>query len=116
MRRSKGSGLPASLRGWWSGKLPIAGWLAVNYHGLSDFRVDHVEVLDRLLSESVAALIGEGLVSLSEIAVDGTLVRASASQNSFKEAAKLAEIEAAGHLLSLGGFGARSFLTSTAAA
>lgn len=73
----------------------LAGGVPVNYHGLSDFRVDHVEVLDRLLSESVAALIGEGLVSLSEIAVDGTKVRASASQNSFKEAAKLAEIEAA---------------------
>lgn len=73
----------------------LAGGVPVNYHGLSDFRVDHVEVLDRLLSESVAALIGEGLVSLSEIAVDGTKVRASASQNSFKEAAKLAAIEAA---------------------
>ena len=73
----------------------LAGGVPVNYHGLSDFRVDHVEVLDRLLSESVTALIGEGLVSLSEIAVDGTKVRASASQDSFKEAAKLQEIEAA---------------------
>ena len=73
----------------------LAGGVPVNYHGLSDFRVEHVEALDRLLSESVTALIVEGLVSLCEIAVDGTKVRASASQKSFKGAAKLAEIEAA---------------------
>ena len=38
----------------------IAGGVPLNYHGLADFRVGHVEVLDRLLSESVTALIGEG--------------------------------------------------------
>ena len=66
----------------------IAGGVPLNYHGLSDFRVGHVEVLDRLLSESVTALIAEGLVSLAEIAVDGTKVRANASKESFKTAAK----------------------------
>jgi transposase len=73
----------------------LAGGVPVNHHGLSDFRVEHVEVLDRLLSESVTALIGEGLVSLAEIAVDGTKVRASASRKSFKGAARLAQLEAA---------------------
>src|ERR1700681_1749473 len=73
----------------------IAGGLPLNYHGLSDFRVGHVEVLDRLLSESVTALICEGLVSLADIVVDGTKVRASASKNSFKSAAKLMAVEAA---------------------
>jgi transposase len=73
----------------------LAGGVPLNYHGLSDFRVGHVEVLDRLLSESVTALIGEGLVSLAEIVVDGTKVRASASKNSFKSAAKLMAVEAA---------------------
>ena len=34
----------------------IAGGVPLNYHGLADFRVAHVEVLDRLLSESVTAL------------------------------------------------------------
>ena len=43
----------------------IAGGVPLNYHGLADFRVGHVEVLDRLLSESVTALIGEGVVSLA---------------------------------------------------
>ncbi len=53
--------------------------MPLNYHGLADFRVGHPAVLDRLLTESVTALINEGLVSLAEIAVDGTKVRASAS-------------------------------------
>jgi transposase len=73
----------------------LAGGVPLNYHGLSDFRVGHTAVLDRLLSESVTALLGAGLVSLAEIVIDGTKVRASASKGSFKKAAKLAEIEAA---------------------
>ena len=73
----------------------IAGGVPLNYHGLSDFRVAHVAVLDQLLTESVTALIAEGVVSLAEIAVDGTKVRASASRDSFKTASKLARVEAA---------------------
>jgi hypothetical protein len=73
----------------------IAGGVPLNYHGLSDFRVGHVDVLDRLLSESVTALIGEGVVSLAEIVVDGTKVRANASRDSFKTGSKLARIGAA---------------------
>ena len=73
----------------------IAGGVPLNYHGLSDFRVEHVEVLDRLLSESVTAMIGEGLVSLAEIVIDGTKVRANASRESFKTDTKLARVEAA---------------------
>ncbi len=66
----------------------LAGGVPVNYHGLADFRVGLVETLDRLLTESVTALLAEGLVSLSDIAVDGTKVRASASKGSFKRAAR----------------------------
>jgi transposase len=73
----------------------IAGGVPLNYHGLADFRVAHVEMLDRLLSESVTALIKAGVISLAEIAVDGTKVRANASRDSFKTAGKLARIEAA---------------------
>jgi hypothetical protein len=70
----------------------IAGGVPLNYHGLADFRVEHVEVLDRLLTESVTALIAEGVVSLAEVAVDGTKVRANASRDSFKTAEKLERI------------------------
>jgi transposase len=73
----------------------IAGGVPLNYHGLADFRVAHVAVLDRLLTESVTALIAEGVVSLAEIAVDGTKVRANASRESFKSGSKLDRIEAA---------------------
>jgi len=72
----------------------IAGGVPLNYHGLADFRVGHIAVLDRLLTESVTALINEGLVSLADIAVDGTKVRANASKESFKTGTKLMQIEA----------------------
>ena len=50
----------------------LAGGVPLNYHGLADFRVGQAEILDRLLTQSVTALIAEGLISLAEIAVDGT--------------------------------------------
>ena len=43
----------------------------------------------------MTTLIGEGLVKLVEIAVDGTKIRASASKQSLKTGAKLLEVEAA---------------------
>ncbi len=43
----------------------LCGGVPVNYHGLSDFRVEHAAVLDRLLRESVTALITEGVVTLT---------------------------------------------------
>jgi transposase len=72
----------------------LCGGVPVNYHGLADFRVAHVDVLDRLLTESVTALVAEGLVSLADIAIDGTKVRANASLGSFKTETKLMRIEA----------------------
>lgn len=72
----------------------LAGEVPVNYHNLADFRVGHVDALDRLLTESVTAMVDQGLVSLEEIAVDGTKVRANASRESFKTGSKLMQIEA----------------------
>jgi len=71
----------------------LCGGVPVNYHGLSDFRCAHAEVLDRLLTESLTALLSEGLVKVDEIALDGTKVKASAGRGSFRKAAKLAELE-----------------------
>ena len=71
----------------------LCGGVAVNYHGLSDFRCGHAEVLDRLLTESLAALLAGGVVKVEEIALDGTKVKASAGRGSFRRAAKLAELE-----------------------
>jgi transposase len=73
----------------------LAGGVPLNYHGLADFRVLSAEVLDRLLTQSVTALIAEGLISLDEIAVDGTKIRANASKGSFRTSDKLLKVEAA---------------------
>jgi transposase len=69
----------------------ICGGVSMNYHTLADFRTQHVELLDRLLTESVASLMAEGLVSLDRVAQDGMKVRASAGAASFRRQATLAE-------------------------
>ena len=61
----------------------LAGGVPMNYHGVADFRVAHGEFLDRLLSESVAAMLVEGVIELDEVTVDGTKVKASAGKGSF---------------------------------
>jgi transposase len=61
----------------------LCGGVNVNYHTLSDFRVAQGDLLDRLLSESVAVLCGEGLVSLERLSLDGVPIRASAGASSF---------------------------------
>jgi transposase len=66
----------------------------VNYHGLADFRVVHADVLDDLLTKTLAALLAEGLVDPTEIIVDGTKIRASASAKSFKQRQRLDDAEA----------------------
>lgn len=71
----------------------LAGGVSVNYHGLSDFRVEWSAELDRLLVESVTALVSEKLVTLDEIAVDGTKVRAPAASGSFTRGGRLERIE-----------------------
>jgi len=69
----------------------ICGGVSVNYHTLADFRVQHVELLDKLLTESVAALSFKGLVEISRVAQDGIRVRASAGAASFRRAPTLQE-------------------------
>ena len=46
----------------------LTGGVSVNYHTLSDFRVAHVEVLDGLLTHSVAVLREQDLVDLNRVA------------------------------------------------
>jgi transposase len=69
----------------------ISGGVSMNYHTLSDFRTQHVELLDRLLTESVASLMAEGLVTLDRVAQDGMKVRASAGAASFRRQPTLEE-------------------------
>ena len=62
----------------------LCGGVSMNYHTLSDFRVAHPEVLERLLIENVAALAQAGLIDLDTLAQDGMRVRASAGASSFR--------------------------------
>ena len=69
----------------------ICGGVQVNYHTLSDFRVDHGAVLDELLTDNLAALMAVGVVKLKRVAQDGVRVRASAGAASFRREDKLGE-------------------------
>jgi transposase len=75
-----------------TGELPfqwICGGVTLNYHTLADFRVEHVEVLDHLLTNSIAVLLEQGLVSMERVAQDGMKVRASAGAASFRRRPRL---------------------------
>jgi transposase len=78
----------------------ICGGVSVNYHRLSDFRADHGELLERILTDSIAVLVHVGLVTLETVAQDGMRVRASAGTGSFRRAASLEEAQrrAAAHV------------------
>jgi transposase len=69
----------------------ICGGVSMNYHTLSDFRTQHLDLLDRLLTEGVASLMTEGLVTLDRVAQDGMKVRASAGAASFRRQPTLEE-------------------------
>jgi len=81
----------------------ICGGVQVNYHTLSDFRVDHGRVLDELLTTNLAALMAAGVVKLKRVAQDGVRVRASAGAASFRREEKLQEhlVAAGEHLRAL---------------
>lgn len=68
----------------------LRGGVPVNYHLLADFRVAHQAALDGLLTDIVATMAAAGLVRLKGVAHDGTRVRASAGQGSFRREARLA--------------------------
>ena len=67
----------------------LCGGVSVNYHGLADFRTAHPDLLDQLLSESVATLSAAGVINLDEVVQDGVRVRASAGAGSFRRKKKL---------------------------
>jgi transposase len=62
----------------------LRGEVPVNYHMLSDFRVQHGDLLKQLQVDSLAGMLAEGLFSLDCAAQDGMRVRASAGSDSFR--------------------------------
>ncbi|MFI0478973.1 MAG: transposase [Candidatus Rhabdochlamydia sp.] len=67
----------------------ICGGININYHTLSDFRSLNVELFDGLLTESVAILAHNNLISLEAVSQDGMRVRAYAGSSSFRRKASL---------------------------
>jgi transposase len=67
----------------------LRGGVPINYHMLSDFRVEHGQALDGLLSEILAAMMAEGLINLDRVSQDGLRVRASAGAKSFRREERL---------------------------
>lgn len=73
----------------------ICGGVPVNHDMLSTFRRESGAPLDELLTRSLTGLIAEGVLTVDEVAIDGTKVRARAGRSSFAKRERLGRIEAA---------------------
>ena len=62
----------------------LRGGVPVNHHLLSDFQVSHREAFDALLTQTIAVLLHQQLITLETVAQDGIRVRASAGGSSFR--------------------------------
>jgi transposase len=78
----------------------LCGGVEVAYHRLNDFRSDHGDVFDDLVTQILARLMKHALIDLHRVAQDGTRIRASAGASSFRSAHRLdlLMIEARAHL------------------
>jgi transposase len=69
----------------------IVGDQSVGRTRLAEFRVQHMDALQRLFTDTLGMLMQRGLASLAVVAQDGTRVRASASAPSFRRLESLEE-------------------------
>ena len=69
----------------------ICGGILVDYHTLSDFRIDHGDWLRSQFVAAVGTLHRDGLVRLDHVGQDGMRLRASAGSDSMKTASTLVE-------------------------
>ena len=70
----------------------ICGGVSVNHTRLSQFRTGSTELLDDVLTNSVAVLMQQDLVTLQRVAQDGVRVRASAGKSSFRREQSLQDL------------------------
>lgn len=74
---------------------PAMQWLtgceAVNYHTLASFRVEHREELDELFTQVLGLMSAEELITLEQVAQDGTKIKAQAASDSFQGEDRMAE-------------------------
>jgi transposase len=69
----------------------LCGGISVNYHMFADFRSQGGDKWDELLTQIVAALLAEDLVTMERVARDGMKVRADAGKSSFRRKGRLDE-------------------------
>jgi transposase len=70
----------------------LCGGVGVNYHMLSDFRVDHAAALEGLFTATIASMVSKGLVEVMRISQDGIRIRAGAGASSFRREASLEQL------------------------
>lgn len=70
----------------------LAGGVPINHDLLAAFRRENAALLDRLLTQSITGLVAEKLISLEELAIDGTKVRAGAGRGSMSKRKRLDKI------------------------
>jgi transposase len=70
----------------------LCGGVSVNYHTLADFRSRGGEKWNELLTQIVATLMDQGLVTMDRVAQDGMRVRADAGKSSFRSGGRLEEL------------------------
>jgi transposase len=69
----------------------LCGGVSVNYHLLADFRSQNASAWDEMLTQIVASLLAENLVTMRRVAQDGMRVRANAGKSSFRTRSRLGE-------------------------
>ena len=74
---------------WEPGFEWLTGLQVVNYHTLSDFRVEHGEAMKELFEQVLTMLLMKRLITLERVTVDGTKVRACVNKKTFSKPAKL---------------------------
>jgi transposase len=62
----------------------LCGGVTLNHHTLSDFRAHNGAAWDQLVTQLVASLMHEGLVTMTRVAQDGMRVEANAGKSSFR--------------------------------
>ena len=70
----------------------LCGGVSVNHRLLSDFRTDHGQALDQLLTQVIASLVEQGVVKVSRISQDGVRVRVGAGAASFRREERLQKL------------------------
>lgn len=70
----------------------LCGGVTVNHRMLSDFRTDHGEAVDELLTQVIASLVEQGVVKVSRISQDGVRVRVGVGSASFRREERLEKL------------------------